>query len=87
MFRTRIAFAFVAMISLILGVLLASNLGWVPGTIAQQEHAPVPAKQVEALEETSNAFITISQRVTPALAKTFVGPISIAGPTKRCIVV
>ncbi|MFN2431465.1 MAG: Do family serine endopeptidase [Gemmatimonadota bacterium] len=66
-FRSKIAFAAVAVISLALGVLLASNLGWVPGSIAQQEDAPVPARQVEALEETSNAFITIAERVTPAV--------------------
>jgi serine protease Do len=65
--RTKLALTVVAFVSLILGVLLASNLGWTPGSIAQQEGAPVPAKQVEALEETSNAFITISRKVTPAV--------------------
>ncbi|MBA2566118.1 MAG: Do family serine endopeptidase [Gemmatimonadetes bacterium] len=66
-FRTRFAYALVAVTSLVLGVLLASNLGWTPGTLAQQGDAPVPAKQVEALEETSNAFISISRQITPAV--------------------
>jgi serine protease Do len=65
--RTKIAFALVAVVSLTLGVLLASNAGWTPGSIAQQEGAPVPANQVEALEETSNAFIAIARKVTPSV--------------------
>jgi serine protease Do len=66
--RTKLALVVVAFVSLVLGVLLASNLGWTPRSIAQQEgETPVPAKQVEALEETSNAFITIARKVTPAV--------------------
>jgi serine protease Do len=67
-FRGKLALALVAVVSLTLGVLLASNLGWTPRSVAQQEaEAPVPAKQVEALEESSNAFITISRQVTPSV--------------------
>jgi serine protease Do len=66
--RTRIALSVVAVVFLALGVLLASNLGWTPRSLAQQEgRAPVPAQQVEALEETSNAFISISQEITPSV--------------------
>ena len=66
-FRSKIAFALVAVISLTLGVLLASNLGWTPGSVAQEDRPPVSAKQVEALEESSNAFITIARQVTPSV--------------------
>jgi serine protease Do len=51
-------------------VLFASNLSWTPRSTAQQEgatKAPVPAQQVEALEASSNAFIAISKKITPAV--------------------
>jgi serine protease Do len=67
-FRGKVALALVAVVSLTLGVLLASNLGWTPRSAAQQAEQPrVPAKQVEALEESSNAFISISRQVTPSV--------------------
>jgi serine protease Do len=68
-FRGKVALALVAVVSLTLGVLLASNFGWTPRSVAQQEESrpPVPAKQVEALEESSNAFISISRQVTPSV--------------------
>jgi serine protease Do len=55
-----------ALLFFVAGVLYASAMDWTPETFAQQSTKPTSAA-VKSLEETSNAFVSIAEHVTPAV--------------------
>ncbi|MBI5756851.1 MAG: DegQ family serine endoprotease [Nitrospirae bacterium] len=52
-------------IGVIVGVVISSNLGWIP--LGQAKVEPIPPKITEQLAETGKAFVEIARRVTPAV--------------------
>ena len=52
-------------IGVIVGVVISSNLGWIP--LGQAKVEPIPPKITEQLAETGKAFEEIARRVTPAV--------------------
>lgn len=52
-------------IGVILGIVISSNLGWIP--LGQAKIEPIPPKVTEQLEATENAFVEIAKRVTPSV--------------------
>src|SRR3989304_7099243 len=52
-------------IGVITGVIISSNLGWIP--LGQAKVEPIPPKITQHLAETEKAFVEISKRVTPAV--------------------
>lgn len=52
-------------IGVLLGIVLSSNLGWIP--MGQAKIEPIPPKVTEQLEATEKAFVEISKRVVPAV--------------------
>ncbi len=49
----------------IAGVIISSNLGWIP--LGQAKVEPIPPKITQHLAETERAFVEISKRVTPSV--------------------
>ncbi|MCC6544047.1 MAG: DegQ family serine endoprotease [Nitrospirae bacterium] len=47
------------------GVIISSNLGWIP--LGQAKVEPIPPRITQQLAETEKAFVEISKRVTPAV--------------------
>jgi len=52
-------------IGVIAGVIISSNLGWIP--LGQARVEPIPPRITQQLAETEKAFVEISKRVTPAV--------------------
>ena len=52
-------------IGVIAGVIISSNLGWIP--LGQAKVEPIPPRITQHLAETEKAFVEISKRVTPAV--------------------
>ena len=52
-------------IGVIAGVIISSNLGWIP--LGQAKVEPIPPRITEQLAETEKAFVEIAKRVTPAV--------------------
>lgn len=52
-------------IGVIAGVIISSNLGWIP--LGQARVEPIPPRITQHLAETEKAFVEISKRVTPAV--------------------
>lgn len=52
-------------IGVIAGVIISSNLGWIP--LGQAKVEPIPPKITQQLAETEKAFVEIAKRVTPAV--------------------
>src|SRR3989337_2141829 len=52
-------------IGVIAGVIMSSNLGWIP--LGQARVEPIPPRITQHLAETEKAFVEISKRVTPAV--------------------
>ena len=62
--KAAIAVIFIS-IGIIAGVIISSNLGWIPLGNAKIE--PIPPKVTEQLEATEKAFVEIAKRVNPAV--------------------
>lgn len=52
-------------VGIITGVVISSNLGWIP--LGQAKVEPIPPRITQHLAETEKAFVEISKRVTPAV--------------------
>jgi len=52
-------------VGIVLGILIASNLGWI--SLGQAKVEPIPPKVTEQLEVTEKAFVEIAKRVVPAV--------------------
>ena len=64
--RTRIVVF--AGLAFALGVLFASSMDWTSSVFAQQQTAPKPrTEEVKTLADASNAFVSISEHITPAV--------------------
>lgn len=64
--KERIAIAGVLIaIGAVLGILISSNLGWIP--LGQAKVEPIPPKVPEQLEATEKAFVEIARRVVPSV--------------------
>src|SRR3989304_3234203 len=64
-------------IGILVGIIISSNLGWMP--LGQAKIEPLPPKVAEQLETTEKAFVMIAKRVVPSVVnisttKMFKGP-------------
>jgi serine protease Do len=64
---SRIRVATIAAAAFAGGLAVSSGLGLTPFGHAQQKTVTVPENQVKPLTETGNAFVTIADRITPAV--------------------
>lgn len=63
--KNAVIAAILISIGVIAGVIISSNLGWIP--VGQAKVQPIPPKITQQLAETERAFVEISKRVTPAV--------------------
>ncbi|MBI5039321.1 MAG: trypsin-like peptidase domain-containing protein, partial [Nitrospirae bacterium] len=76
--KVSLAFAgTLIVIGILVGIIISSNLGWMP--LGQAKIEPLPPKVAEQLETTEKAFVMIAKRVVPSVVnisttKMFKGP-------------
>lgn len=63
--KNTVIAAILISIGVIAGVIISSNLGWIP--LGQARVEPIPPRITQHLAETEKAFVEISKRVTPAV--------------------
>ena len=64
--KVSLAFAgTLIVIGILVGIIISSNLGWMP--LGQAKIEPLPPKVAEQLETTEKAFVMIAKRVVPSV--------------------